>query len=54
MADLRVDWAEEDPIEALSKLWDLYKPQMEDYVTRAIDPTAARATVCPATNKPLK
>lgn len=41
VADLRVDWTEEDPIGALSDLWDLYKPQMEDYVTRAIDPTAA-------------
>jgi uncharacterized Ntn-hydrolase superfamily protein len=41
VADLRVDWAEDDPIGALSNLWDLYKPQLEDYVTRAIDPTAA-------------
>lgn len=41
VADLRVDWAEDDPIGALSNLWGLYKPQLEDYVTRAIDPTAA-------------
>jgi len=41
VADLRVDWAEDDPIGALSDLWDLYKPQLEDYVTRAICPTAA-------------
>ena len=41
VADLRVDWAEDDPIGALSDLWDLYKPQLEDYVTRATDPTAA-------------
>ena len=41
IADLRVDWAERDPIGALSDLWELYKPQLEDYVIRALDPTAA-------------
>ena len=41
VADLRVDWYDEDPIGALEKLWLLYKPQLEDYVKRAIDPTAA-------------
>lgn len=41
VADLRVDWAEEDPIGELATLWGLYKPQLEDYVTRAINPTAA-------------
>lgn len=41
VADLRVDWAEADPIGALVNLWSLYKPQLEDYVTRAMDPTAA-------------
>ena len=39
--DLRVDWQESDPIGALADLWDLYKPQLEDYVTRALDPTKA-------------
>lgn len=41
IADLRVDWIEDGPIQALGDLWHLYKPQLEDYVTRAIDPTAA-------------
>lgn len=41
VADLRVDWAEEDPIGALHKLWDIYKPQLEAYVTRALNPTGA-------------
>ena len=41
IADLRVDWAEEDPIEELAALWNIYKPQLADYVTRAIDPSAA-------------
>jgi uncharacterized Ntn-hydrolase superfamily protein len=41
VADLRVDWTEADPIEALAALWQLYKPQLDAYVTRALDPTAA-------------
>jgi len=41
IADLRVDWTEDCPINALMSLWTLYKPQLEDYVTRATDPTAA-------------
>jgi uncharacterized Ntn-hydrolase superfamily protein len=41
IADLRVDWSEDCPIEALASLWDIYKPQLDAYVTRALDPTAA-------------
>jgi len=41
VADLRVDWTEDCPIEALAGLWDIYKPQLDAYVTRALDPTAA-------------
>lgn len=41
VADLRVDWTEGDPIAELAALWQLYAPQMEDYVRRAIDPEAA-------------
>jgi uncharacterized Ntn-hydrolase superfamily protein len=41
VADLRVDWHDDDPIGALEALWRLYKPQLKDYVTRALDPTAA-------------
>jgi uncharacterized Ntn-hydrolase superfamily protein len=39
--DLRVDWADEAPIDALAKLWADYSPQMQDYLTRALDPTQA-------------
>ncbi|WP_374315531.1 DUF1028 domain-containing protein [Aquabacterium sp.] len=39
--DLRVDWADTDPIGALVGLWTAYRPQMQDYLTRALDPTAA-------------
>jgi uncharacterized Ntn-hydrolase superfamily protein len=41
VADLRVDWSDGDPIAELRRLWVLYKPQLEDYVTRALNPTAA-------------
>jgi uncharacterized Ntn-hydrolase superfamily protein len=41
IADLRVDWTDGDPIKELRTLWGRYKPQLEDYVTRALNPTAA-------------
>jgi uncharacterized Ntn-hydrolase superfamily protein len=40
IADLRVDW-HDDPIAELRALWAVWEPQMQDYVTRALDPTAA-------------
>lgn len=41
IVDLRVDWAEQDPIGQLDGLWQAYRPQMQDYLTRALNPTAA-------------
>jgi uncharacterized Ntn-hydrolase superfamily protein len=41
VTDLRVDWSEDDPVEDLASLWDLWQPQAEDYVTRALDPASA-------------
>lgn len=41
IADLRVDWDEADPVGRLADLWRLYRPQMDAYVTRALDPRAA-------------
>jgi len=41
IVDLRVDWADADPIGQLAGLWQAYRPQMQDYLTRALDPTAA-------------
>jgi uncharacterized Ntn-hydrolase superfamily protein len=40
IADLRVDWHDR-PVPALRGLWEVWRPQMDDYVTRALDPTAA-------------
>ena len=39
--DLRVDWAEHDPIGELDQLWRAYQPQLQDYIVRALDPTRA-------------
>lgn len=41
VADLRVDWTEGDPVAELSALWALYAPQLDAYVTRALDPRKA-------------
>lgn len=41
VADLRVDWTEDCPIEALVRLWEIYKPQLGAYVQRALDPREA-------------
>lgn len=40
-AELRCDWTEECPIAAIAQAWTIYKPQADDYVTRALTPTAA-------------
>lgn len=41
VVDLRVDWRDDDPIEELGRLWSLWKPQIEAYVMRALDPASA-------------
>lgn len=41
LAELRIDWTEDCPITALEAAWKVYEPQMEAYVTRALDPRAA-------------
>ena len=43
VADLRCDWTEGCPVEALAEAWAVYAPQMDAYVTRALDPRAAPA-----------
>jgi uncharacterized Ntn-hydrolase superfamily protein len=41
VADLRCDWTEGCPIEEIANAWDVYKPQLDAYVTRALNPTDA-------------
>lgn len=40
-ADLRCDWTEDCPIEAIATAWEVYKPQMDAYIQRALDPREA-------------
>jgi uncharacterized Ntn-hydrolase superfamily protein len=40
VTDLRVDWSD-DPLADLTALLDVWLPQRDDYITRALDPTAA-------------
>ncbi|MFK7855556.1 MAG: DUF1028 domain-containing protein [Granulosicoccus sp.] len=41
VADLRCDWTEACPIENLATAWTIYKPQLSDYLQRALDPSDA-------------
>jgi len=41
LVDLRIDWSEACPVKELETLWVNYKPQMNDYTLRAVDPTRA-------------
>ncbi|WP_027245982.1 DUF1028 domain-containing protein [Leisingera daeponensis] len=41
VADLRCDWTEDCPVEAVAAAWDIYEPQLDAYVQRALDPRAA-------------
>ncbi len=41
VADLRCDWSEHCPIENIAAAWEIYKPQLQAYVQRAIDPREA-------------
>lgn len=41
LVELRIDWLEECPILALATAWEIYAPQMDDYVTRALNPDRA-------------
>jgi uncharacterized Ntn-hydrolase superfamily protein len=38
--DLRIDW-HDAPVTALAALYEVYAPQVEDYVRRALDPASA-------------
>lgn len=41
VADLRCDWTEDCPIEAVATAWEIYKPQLDAYIQRALDPRQA-------------
>lgn len=41
LVDLRCDWSDDCPVAALARAWEVYRPQMEAYVLRALDPRQA-------------
>ncbi len=41
VADLRCDWTEECPIGAVETVWQVYKPQLDAYTQRALNPNKA-------------
>jgi uncharacterized Ntn-hydrolase superfamily protein len=41
LVDLRCDWDDEKPVAVLRRLWTEYAPQMQAYVDRAVNPSAA-------------
>lgn len=41
VADLRCDWTEDCPVEAIATAWAVYKPQLDAYIQRALDPREA-------------
>ena len=41
IVDLRLDWVDAEPVQALDVVWKLYEPQIEAYITRARDPRVA-------------
>jgi uncharacterized Ntn-hydrolase superfamily protein len=41
IVNLRVDWADADPIGRLADLWRAYQPQLQDYLDRAVRPDLA-------------
>ncbi len=41
LADLRIDWTEGCPVQGVAAAWAVYKPQIDAYVQRALDPRAA-------------
>ena len=41
LVDLRCDWAEDDPVVVLRRLWTDYEPQMQPYLDRAVHPGVA-------------
>ncbi|MGB1213797.1 MAG: DUF1028 domain-containing protein [Pikeienuella sp.] len=41
VADLRCDWTEGCPIENIATAWSIYKPQLDAYIQRALDPREA-------------
>jgi uncharacterized Ntn-hydrolase superfamily protein len=42
VTDLRVDWSE-NPVHELAGIWEIWKPQAQDYVLRGLNPASSPA-----------
>jgi uncharacterized Ntn-hydrolase superfamily protein len=52
-AEVRVDWLDEGcPVAAIARAWDVYAPQADDYVTRALNPSDAPSFGVPGDSVP--
>ncbi|MEB2647205.1 DUF1028 domain-containing protein [Pseudomonas sp. C 49-2] len=51
IVNLRVDWADEDPIGALDQLWQAYRGQLQAYIDRAINPQTAPGYAVPGDDR---
>lgn len=51
IVNLRVDWADADPIGALDLLWQAYRGQLQDYLDRALNPHIAPGYAVPGDDR---
>ncbi len=51
IVNLRVDWADADPIGALDRLWQAYHPQLQEYIDRALNPQIAPGYAVPGDDR---
>ncbi|MBC3234672.1 DUF1028 domain-containing protein [Pseudomonas lurida] len=51
VVNLRVDWADADPISTLDHLWQVYRGQLQDYIDRAINPQIAPGYAVPGDDR---
>ena len=52
VVDLRCDWTLGCPIDSIAQAWEIYKPQVDAYVQRALDPRAAPSYGVPGDEDP--
>jgi len=51
VVNLRVDWADADPISTLDHLWQAYRGQLQNYIDRAINPQIAPGYAVPGDDR---
>jgi uncharacterized Ntn-hydrolase superfamily protein len=51
IVNLRVDWADAEPIGVLDQLWQAYRGQLQDYLDRALHPHIAPGYAVPGDDR---